>query len=85
LGGASTAIVCQPQLEASLPKGWFRMIGTVIGATFVAAPASWFPQDRFAFLGHLARWRGLCAFAAFASTAKGIDWSVVCMMRRLRS
>jgi hypothetical protein len=30
--GGSAAIVCQPQLGASLRKGWFRMIGTVLGA-----------------------------------------------------
>ena len=30
--GTSAAIVCQPQLGASLRKGWFRMIGTVVGA-----------------------------------------------------
>src|SRR5436309_6286980 len=29
--GTSAAIVCLPQLGASLRKGWFRMIGTVIG------------------------------------------------------
>ena len=62
--GTSAAIVCQPQLGASLRKGWFRMIGTVIGATFVVVLTSWFPQDRFAFLGLLALWAGLCAFAA---------------------
>src|SRR5580693_8000312 len=33
--GTSAAIVCQPQLGASLRKGWFRMIGTVIGATMI--------------------------------------------------
>src|SRR5271165_2273597 len=26
--GTTAAIVCQPQLGASLRKGWFRMIGT---------------------------------------------------------
>ena len=62
--GTSAAIVCQPQLGASLRKGWFRMIGTLVGATFVVALTSWFPQDRFAFLGLLALWAGLCAFAA---------------------
>ena len=31
--GTSAAIVCQPQLGASLRKGWFRMIGTLVGAT----------------------------------------------------
>jgi uncharacterized membrane protein YccC len=34
--GTSAAIVCQPQLGASLRKGWFRMIGTVVGATMSA-------------------------------------------------
>jgi hypothetical protein len=33
--GASAAIVCQPQLGASLRKGWFRTIGTIIGATVI--------------------------------------------------
>ncbi|MFZ2104841.1 MAG: FUSC family protein, partial [Roseiarcus sp.] len=33
--GTSAAIVCQPQLGAALRKGWFRMIGTVIGATMI--------------------------------------------------
>jgi hypothetical protein len=31
--GTTAAIVCQTQLGASLRKGWFRMIGTVVGAT----------------------------------------------------
>src|SRR6201993_5227018 len=30
--GTSAAIMCQPQLGASLRKGWYRLIGTVIGA-----------------------------------------------------
>src|SRR5271156_3232536 len=30
--GTSAAIVCQPQLGASLRKGWYRMVGTLIGA-----------------------------------------------------
>ena len=28
--GTSAAIVCQPRLGASLRKGWFRMIGTLV-------------------------------------------------------
>ena len=64
--GTSAAIVCQPQLGASLRKGWFRMIGTVIGATFVAVLTACFPQDRISFLGLLALWGGICAFAATA-------------------
>ena len=33
--GTSAAVMCQPQLGASLRKGWFRMIGTVVGATMI--------------------------------------------------
>src|SRR5690242_2432246 len=62
--GTTAAIVCQPQLGASLRKGWFRMIGTVIGATTVVVLTTCFPQNRVAFLGFLALWGGLCAFVA---------------------
>src|SRR5216683_4676046 len=75
--GASAAIVCQPQLGASLRKGWFRMIGTVIGATAIVVLTACFPQDRIAFLGLLALWGGICAFGAtvlhnFASYAAAL-------------
>ncbi len=62
--GTSAAIVCQLQLGASLRKGWFRMIGTVVGATAIVVLTACFPQDRIAFLVLLAFWGGLCAFAA---------------------
>src|SRR6478736_6464117 len=62
--GTSAAIVCQPQLGASLRKGWFRMIGTVVGATLIVVLTACFPQDRIAFLVLLAVWCRLCAFAA---------------------
>jgi uncharacterized membrane protein YccC len=64
--GTSAAIVCQPQLGASLRKGWFRMIGTVIGAITIVVLTAFFPQNRIAFLGLLALWGALCAFAATA-------------------
>src|SRR5271169_2813054 len=64
--GTSAAIVCQPQLGAALRKGWFRMIGTVIGATMIVILTACFPQDRISFLGLLALWGGICAFAATA-------------------
>src|SRR6201987_1961060 len=60
--GTSAAIVCYPQLGASLRKGWFRMIGTVVGATMIVVLTTWFPQDRLAFLVLLALWCGICAF-----------------------
>src|SRR6266478_4360833 len=62
--GGTAAIVCQPQLGASLRKGWFRMIGTVVGATMIVVLTAFFPQDRISFLGLLALWGGICAFAA---------------------
>jgi uncharacterized membrane protein YccC len=64
--GTSAAIVCQPQLGASLRKGWFRMIGTLLGATMIVVLTACFPQDRIVFLGLLALWCSLCAFAATA-------------------
>ena len=64
--GTSAAIVCQPQLGASLRKGWFRMVGTVVGATMIVVLTACFPQDRVAFLVLLAVWCGLCAFGATA-------------------
>jgi uncharacterized membrane protein YccC len=64
--GTSAAIVCQPQLGASLRKGWFRIIGTVVGATMVVVLTACFPQDRIAFLALLALWGAFCALAATA-------------------
>lgn len=60
----SAAIVCQPQLGASLRKGWFRMLGTVIGAAMSVVLVASFPQDRLLFLGGLALWGAACAFVA---------------------
>src|ERR1700754_4886785 len=75
--GTSAGIVCQPQLGASLRKGWFRMIGTLVGATMIVVLTAFFPQDRTAFLGVLALWGGVCAFVAtllrnFASYAAAL-------------
>src|ERR1700675_2119938 len=52
--GTSAAIVCQPSLGASLRKGWFRVIGTVVGAVAIVVLTAWFPQDRLGFLLGLA-------------------------------
>jgi uncharacterized membrane protein YccC len=62
--GTSAALVCQPQLGASLRKGWFRMIGTLVGAVAIVVLTACFPQDRLAFLTGLALWGGACAFVA---------------------
>src|SRR5438552_6570865 len=75
--GTSAAIVCQPQLGASLRKGWFRMLGTGTGAVMSVVLVAYFPQDRVLFLGGLALWGAVCAFGAtilrnFASYAAAL-------------
>jgi uncharacterized membrane protein YccC len=75
--GTSAALVCQPHLGASLRKGWYRLIGTVVGAFWIVALAAVFPQDRVGFLVGLALWGGICACAAtllrnFASYAAAL-------------
>ena len=62
--GTSAAIVCQPQLGASLRKGWYRLIGTIIGAAMSVVLVACFPQDRRLFLGALVVWCAACAFAS---------------------
>lgn len=62
--GTSAAIVCQPHVGASLRKGWYRMIGTLVGAVAIVLLTAVFPQQRAAFLASLALWGAACAFAA---------------------
>jgi uncharacterized membrane protein YccC len=62
--GTTAAIVCQPSLGASLRRGSFRMIGTVIGAVAIVILTACFPQDRFGFLLGLALWGAACGFVA---------------------
>ena len=76
--GITAAIVCQPQLGASLRKGWFLLIGNIVGATMIVVLSALFPQDRIAFLGLLALWVGLCGYFAtqlrnFASYAAALS------------
>jgi uncharacterized membrane protein YccC len=81
----SAAIVCQPHLGASLRKGWFRMIGTVVGAVVIVVLTAVFPQNRFGFLVGLALWGGGCAlvatllgnFAAYAAALAGYTAAIV--------
>jgi uncharacterized membrane protein YccC len=83
--GTSAAIVCQPHLGASLRKGWFRMIGTVIGAVAAVVLTACFPQDRAPFLIGLALWGAACAlvatllhnFAAYAAALAGYTVAII--------
>jgi uncharacterized membrane protein YccC len=83
--GTSAAIVCQPHLGASLRKGWFRMIGTVIGAVAIVVLTACFPQDRGPFLVGLALWGAGCAlvatllrnFAAYSAALAGYTVAII--------
>src|SRR5258707_8305432 len=85
--GTSAAIVCQPSLGASLRKGWFRMIGTVIGAVAIVVLTAAWPQDRGAFLVGLALWGAACAlvatllrnFAAYSAALAGYTAPTIAM------
>jgi Fusaric acid resistance protein family len=61
----SAAIVCKPQLGASLRKGMVSY-DNVVGAAMIVVLIALFPQDRIGFLLLLAVWGGICAFAATA-------------------
>ena len=83
--GTTAAIVCQPHLGASLRKGWFRMIGTLVGAVAIVVLTACFPQDRAAFLVGLALWGAGCAlvatllrnFAAYAAALAGYTVAII--------
>jgi uncharacterized membrane protein YccC len=85
--GTTAAIVCQPHLGASLRKGWYRMIGTVIGAVAIVVLTACFPQDRAPFLLGLALWGAACAlvatllrnFAAYAASLAGYTAAIIAM------
>src|ERR1700722_15387343 len=83
--GTSAAIVCQPSLGASLRKGWFRLIGTVVGAVAIVVLTACFPQDRVGFLLGLALWGAACGlvatllrnFAAYSAALAGYTAAII--------
>jgi uncharacterized membrane protein YccC len=83
--GTTAAIVCQPHLGASLRKGWFRMIGTVVGAVAIVVMTACFPQNRTAFFVSLALWGAACAlvatllrnFASYAAALAGYTAAII--------
>ena len=62
--GTSAAVVCQPNLGASLRKGWFRAIGTIVGAVAIVVLTALLLQHRFGFLLGLSLWCAACCFLA---------------------
>jgi uncharacterized membrane protein YccC len=83
--GTTAAIVCQPHLGASLRKGWYRMIGTLVGAVVIVVLTAWFPQARAPFLVALALWAAACAlvatllhnFASYAAALAGYTAAII--------
>src|SRR5271154_1762784 len=83
----SAALVSQPSLGASMRKGYFRMIGTVVGALAIVVLTATFPQARVGFFIGLALWCGLCVwastllrnFAAYAAALAGITAAVIAL------
>src|SRR5258706_3084329 len=83
--GTSAGIVCHPHLGASLRKGWFRMIRTLVGGVAIVVLTGCFPQDRAAFMVGLALWGAACAlvatllrnFAAYAAALAGYTAAII--------
>ncbi len=83
--GTSAALVCQPVLGASLRKGWFRLIGTLVGAIAAVVLSACFPQHRAGFLLGLALWGAVCAlvatllrnFASYAAALAGFTAAII--------
>jgi uncharacterized membrane protein YccC len=83
--GTSAALVCQPFLGASLRKGWFRMIGTLVGAVAILVLTACSPQSRTGFLVGLAIWGAACAlvatllrnFASYAAALAGYTAAII--------
>lgn len=81
----TAAIVCQPNLGASLQKGRFRAIGTIVGGLMMVAMLAVFPQQRDALLFCLALWCGVCGvavvllrnFASYAAALSGITAVII--------
>jgi uncharacterized membrane protein YccC len=77
--------VSQPHLGASLRKGWYRLIGTVVGAVAIVVMTACFPQDRAAFFVTLALWGAACAlvatllrnFASYAAALAGYTAAII--------
>jgi hypothetical protein len=70
---------------ASLRKGWFRMIGTVVGATMIVMLTACFPQDRIAFLLLLALWGDGRKILLTGAVAAKMPEASVSVMRPLQS
>ncbi|WP_428031690.1 FUSC family protein [Ancylobacter sp.] len=81
----TAAIVCQPNLGASLRKGLYRGVGTIVGGLVMVTLLGLFPQHRNSLLFCLALWCGVCGFgvvmlrnfASYAAALAGITSAII--------
>jgi uncharacterized membrane protein YccC len=62
--GTSAGIVIQPALGASVRKGVFRAVGTIVGGVVIVTLTAIFPQDHMGLLLTLSLWAAVCGFIA---------------------
>ena len=83
--GTSAGIVAQPTLGQSIRKGFFRLVGTSLGAVATVLLTAVFPQDRLGFLLGMALWTAACSFvstvlrnfAAYAAMLAGYTMVII--------
>lgn len=81
----TAAITCQPNLGASLQKGRYRVLGTIIGAIVMVGLLALFSQQRNMLIFALALWCGLCGcaavllrnYASYAAALSGITAAII--------
>jgi uncharacterized membrane protein YccC len=83
--GTTAAVVCRPHLGASLRKGLYRLVGTVVGAIAIVVMTGCLPQNRAAFFFVLALWGAGCAllatllrnFASYSAALAGYTAAII--------
>jgi uncharacterized membrane protein YccC len=83
--GTSASVVAQPGLGASLRKGRYRAIGTILGALVIVLLTAVFPQSHPGLLAGLTLWGAICGlfatilpnFAGYGAALAGYTAAVV--------
>jgi uncharacterized membrane protein YccC len=83
--GTSASVVAQPGLGASLRKGRYRAIGTILGALVIVLLTAVFPQSHPGLLTGLTLWGAICGlfatilpnFAGYGAALAGYTAAVV--------
>jgi hypothetical protein len=81
----SAAVVAQPGPGASVRKGRFRAIGTILGGVLIVVQIAIFPQSRLGLLSSIVLWGAICGyfatilprFAGYAAALAGYTAAIV--------